>query len=138
MKIFLDILFSIKGVDISCLPYSMSIYLPLHTKVVNIACIFNIIIFHCIQIYLWLYHCKGGISCLDMVSYLLTVAQTKMSVYADFVQNLLVHFLSLDCKGVYLLVHFLSLDCKGVYLSCMRVEDLENKSSIVKGYILLV
>ena len=54
-----------------------------------------------------------------MVSYLLTVAQTKMSVYADFVQNLLVHFLSLDCKGV--------------YLSCMKVEDLENKSSIVKG-----
>ena len=54
----------------------------------------------------------------------MVVALTKMSVYADFVQNLLVHFLSLDCKGV--------------YLSCMKVEDLENKSSIVKGYILLV
>ena len=36
--ILYDILFSIKGVAISCLPYSMSMYLPLHTKVVNIAC----------------------------------------------------------------------------------------------------
>ena len=123
---FYYILFSIKGVHISCLPYSMSIYLPLHTKVVNIACKFNIIIFHCIQIYLWLYHCKGGISCLDMVSYLLTVAQTKMSVYADFVQNLLFSIIACS-KG----------SNKDVGI-CWFCSKLTCSFSFTRWYILLV